>query len=599
MAISPSSSSSVTANEDHAVATTDDRDVEAQQPHVKASHFNLIFDQAGVNQAVLDYKYVGQGTHENPYQVEFLPEDPRDPMTFSNTKKWTITVMQAIATLAVAFVSTAYSGGLSELIIQFRVSTEVVILGMSLFVLGFAVGPLLWAPLSELYGRQKLFFISYAALTAFNAGAAGAPTMAALIVLRFFAGAFGSSPLTNAGGVIADMFNASERGSATALFAMAPFLGPTIGPIVGGYLGEAEGWRWVEGLMAIFTGTICIINALVIPETYAPVLLRRRAEELSKKTGKVYVSKVDAGRPRTTIGAQFKVAILRPWILLFKEPIVLLTSIYIALLYGNLYLNFAAYPIVFQLGRGWGPGKGGLAFIGIAVGMVIAVTGTFFDNKRYLRAVAAGGGVAPPEARLPPSLVGSILIPVGLFWFAWTNGPDIHWIVPIIGTTFFAAGLVLVFLSLMNYLIDSYVIFAASVLAANSVLRSLFGAAFPLFTTYMYQDLGNHWASSIPAFLALACVPFPFLFYKYGERIRMKCEFAAEAALVLERMRTKHEDITEEDALAEVAVEKVRRHSTTSRASAAGRVRSQSNASRASAGGMFRSKSKASQAGPA
>jgi MFS family permease len=67
------------------------------------------------------------------------------------------------------------------------------------------------------------------ALTAFNAGAAGAPTMAALIVLRFFAGSFGSSPLTNAGGVIADMFHANERGLATALFAMAPFLGPTIG----------------------------------------------------------------------------------------------------------------------------------------------------------------------------------------------------------------------------------------------------------------------------------------------------------------------------------------------------------------------------------
>lgn len=221
MTATPSSStSSVTAH---------DSDIEAQQSHAKASHFSLLFDQAGVTQEVLDHKYPGHGTHESPYVVDFLPIDPRNAMTFSQSKKWTITVLQAISTLAVAFVSTAYSGGLTEVLIDFKVSTEVVILGISLFVLGFAIGPLVWAPLSELYGRQILFFISLGGVTAFSAGAAGAPSMAALAVLRFFAGAFGSSPLTNAGGVIADMFTATERGMATALFAMAPFLGPTIG----------------------------------------------------------------------------------------------------------------------------------------------------------------------------------------------------------------------------------------------------------------------------------------------------------------------------------------------------------------------------------
>ncbi|RSL63394.1 hypothetical protein CEP54_005214 [Fusarium duplospermum] len=548
-----SSSSSVTANE---------VDIECQTVQTKASHFSLIFDQVGLDDAVLNYKYAGQGTTESPYLVDFLPNDPRNAMNFSQTKKWAITILQAIATLAVAFVSTAYSGGLTDILMDFGVSTEVVILGISMFVLGFAIGPLFWAPLSELYGRQIPFFISYMALTAFNAGAAGAPTMAALIVLRFFAGSFGSSPLTNAGGVIADMFDAQQRGLASALFAMAPFLGPTIGPIAGGFLGEHEGWRWIEGMMAIFTGVVWIINSLLIPETYAPYLLRRRAVALSKATGKVYIAKMDAGRPHTTVAAQFKVALLRPWILLFKEPIVLLTSIYMAIIYGTLYLCFAAFPIVFQQGRGWSPGKGGLAFIGIAVGMLFAVAGSIMDQKRYMRVAAANGGHAPPEARLPPTLVGSILIPVGLFWFAWSNGSDVHWIVCIMGSAVFSAGLVVVFLSLMNYLIDSYVIFAASVLAANSVLRSIFGAAFPLFTKYMYDDLGIHWASSVPAFLAIACIPFPFLFYKYGETIRMKCEFAAEAASVLQRMRNKHEEITEDQAVAEAEeAEKGRRAS--------------------------------------
>ncbi|KAI0156653.1 MFS general substrate transporter [Hypoxylon sp. FL1284] len=536
MSSSPeSSSSSVTATEP-------DRDVESQKPRSELSYFKRQFDQAGVTPATLEWKYRGSGTSDDPFIVDFLPDDPKNPMKFSKGKKWGITIIQAVAVLAVTFSSTAYSGGVSEVIREFNISTEVATLGISLFVLGFALGPLMWAPCSEMFGRQKLFFLTYMALTAFNAGSAGAPNIQALIILRFFAGTFGSSPLTNSGGVIADMFPATERGLATAIFAAAPFLGPSVGPIAGGFLGVGAGWRWVEGLMAAFTGVLWILATLLVPETYAPILLRKRAAKLSEVTGKVYVSKLDAGRPRKTAREEFKVSLSRPWILLFREPIVALTSLYMAIVYGTLYMMFAAFPIVFQQQRGWSPGIGGLAFLGVAVGMMASILYSVYDNNRYAKTSAAHNGQAPPEARLPPALIGSILLPVGLFWFAWTNGPEIHWIVSIIASGFFAAGLVLVFLSLMNYLIDSYVIYAASVLAASSVLRSLFGTAFPLFTSAMYTNLGIHWASSIPAFLALACLPFPFLFYRYGHAIRMKCKYAAEAAEVLTRMRTRTDD---------------------------------------------------------
>ncbi|UPK95480.1 hypothetical protein LCI18_006415 [Fusarium solani-melongenae] len=487
-----------------------------------------------------EHNYVGEGTESNPFLVKFLPNDPQDAMTFAPWRKWMITILQAIATLAVTFVSSAYTGGIREIIRAFDVSQEVATLGVSLFVLGFAVGPLLWAPLSELYGRQKIFVFTYFALTAFNVGAACAQTMPALLVLRFLAGAFGSSPLTNAGGVIADMFNHTERGLAGSLFGLAPFLGPAIGPIVGGFLGETEGWRWLLGLMAIFTGVFWILITLLVPETYAPYLLRQRARMLSERTGRVYISLLDAGQPPKSISSQLKVALTRPWILLFKEPIVLLLSIYISIIYGTLYMCFAAFPIVFQVGRGWSPGIGGLAFIGTAVGVSLATLIAIFENKRYVRLAAAKGGMLDPEVRLRLAMLGSVFIPIGLFWFAWTTYPSIHWAVPIVGSVFFGLGLVLVFLSLLNYLIDSYVVFAASVLAANSVLRSLFGAAFPLFTPHMYENLGVHWASSVPAFLALACVPFPFLFYKYGGRIRLKCKYASEAVQILQKMRAQH-----------------------------------------------------------
>ncbi|CCE30954.1 probable mfs-multidrug-resistance transporter [Claviceps purpurea 20.1] len=519
------------------------RDVEALSPTGKPSrpsHWSILLDQAGVDDEVLHHKYAGQGTPEAPFLVDFLPDDARNPMTFPSPYKWIVTITTAVSALAVAFTSSAYSSSVLQVGNEFHVSHEVAILGISLFVLGFAVGPLFWAPFSELYGRQKLFFITYLALTAFNAASASAPNATALLVLRFMAGAWGSSPLTNAGGVVADLFTARQRGMATCAFALAPFLGPTLGPIVGGFVAEAAGWRWVMRLTAIFTGTMCIFQALVVPETYAPVLLRKRAEVLSRQTGKSYRSRIDAASPRATIMSRLRLNLSRPWILLFKEPIVFMTSIYLAIIYGVLYMCFAAFPIVFQApypqGWGWGLGAGGLSFVGIMIGVMIAIFGTIVDNARYARTAAKHGGVAPPESRLPPAILGAVLLPVGLFWFAWTNGTNIHWAVPMTGSGVFGAGLVLVFLPLTNYLVDSYVIYAASVLAASAVVRSLFGAVFPLFTGYMYRDLGLHWASSVPAFLSLACLPFPLLFYKYGERIRSKCHYSAEAAAVLAQM---------------------------------------------------------------
>ncbi len=292
-------------------------------------------------------------------------------MGFPMWKKWTITLLVAFATLAVAFVSSAYTGGIEQIISEFGASQEIVTLGVALFVLGFAIGPLFWAPLSELYGRQILFFITYGLFTVFNAGAAGSQNVTTLVVLRFFAGAFGSSVLTNVGGLIADMFPASQRGLAISIFAAAPFMGPTLGPIVGGFLGQTRGWRWLEGLMAIFTGALWIIGTLTIPETYTP-FLRKRALALSKSTGKIYTSKLEIGK-ENPLTESLKIALSRPWILLLKESIVFILSIYMAIVYGILYLMFAAFPIVFQQKRGWGQGVGSLPFLCVAVGMLTAV----------------------------------------------------------------------------------------------------------------------------------------------------------------------------------------------------------------------------------
>lgn len=303
---------------------------------------------------------------------------------------------------------------------------------------------------------------------------------------------------------MADLFVAEQRGLALTLFNSMCFLGLVLGPIVGkyfysckikklerknilmnilgGFTGSAMGWRWVQGVMTIFTGVLAIIGITFFPETYAPALLRWRVAKLSKFTGLVYRSKFEE-KNHVTFSRLLKISLSRPWILLIREPIVLLLSIYIGLINGTFYLLIGAFTIVYGEQRGWTPGSVGLAFLGIAVGLIMGVFYCIWENRRYTRlAQPYIYGRPPPETRLPPAIVGACALPVSLFWFAWTNYPSIHCLSSIAACVPFGFGIMLVFVATFNYLVDSYVIYAASALAANAILRSSFGAVFRKFS---------------------------------------------------------------------------------------------------------------------
>jgi len=212
--------------------------------------------------------------------------------------------------------------------------------------------------------------------------------------------------------------------------------------------------------------------------------------------------------------------ILRPMKLLFFEPIILLLTIYTAFIYGILYLFLTAYDFEFGLNRGWEPGVSSLPYLGLLVGEILGAGVVLAFEPFYQRKKRENGGVVVPEARLPPMIVGGVCFAIGLFWFGWTSNKNIHWIVPTLSGLFTGLGLLTIFLQAINYIIDSFLRNAASALAANTFLRSLFGAGFPLFAYYMFQDLGIPWASTTLAIIAAACVPVPVAFYFYGAKLR-------------------------------------------------------------------------------
>jgi len=263
-------------------------------------------------------------------------------------------------------------------------------------------------------------------------------------------------------------------------------------------------------------------------------LLRKKAEKLRKETGeerwKAPIEKSNKSIPKT-----IALSLYRPFQLLFLEPMCFNLCLFSAILLGILYLFFGAFPLVFSTNHGFNLWQNGLTFLGLVIGQFVAVLVNPLFRKNYLHLVAEqraksgseGKHQRPePEFRLPPAIVGGILVPISLFWFGWTTYASVHWVVPIIGSIFFGTGMFLAFQGIWTFLVDAYPAYAASALAANVCARCILAAAFPLFGDQMYTNLGYQWASSLLGFLALAMMPFPYLFYRYGKSLRAKSKFA-------------------------------------------------------------------------
>jgi len=209
----------------------------------------------------------------------------------------------------------------------------------------------------------------------------------------------------------------------------------------------------------------------------------------------------------------------RPLRMLFQEPVILLITIYTAFVYGILYLFLTAYPIVFQQYRGYNSGVGALPFIAVIFGEALGATFVVSCEPWYMRRVKKNGGRPVPKARLIPMTLGAIVFPIGMFWFAWSGTANVSPWAPAMSGVCLGFSILTIFLQAINYLIDNYLFLAASALAANTILRSLFGAVFPLFSTQMFDNLGPPWASSLLGFIAVAAIPIPVLFYIFNDRI--------------------------------------------------------------------------------
>ncbi|DAA77192.1 TPA_exp: putative MFS multidrug transporter [Trichophyton benhamiae CBS 112371] len=465
------------------------------------------------------------GKIEDYKLVTFTVGDPENPKNWSKAYKWYCTMVVALTCFVVAFCSSVITADFKDLMEEFHVSQEVALLTITVFVIGFGVGPMAFSPASELVGRKPVYVSTVFLAVVFIIPCAVSKNIGTLLVCRLIDGIAFSAPMTLVGGTLADLWRTEERGVPMAAFSAAPFIGPAIGPLVGGFLSDAAGWRWLYWIQLILAGVVFLLITFTLPETYTPTILAKRAKKLQReKNDTSYVTEADLdSRP---MGEKLRIFMIRPFQLLFLEPIVFFLSLYMAMLYGLLYMFFVAYPIVYEEGKGYSASTTGLMFIPLAIGVVSSSFFAPLINKHYLTLVTKHNGKPPAETRLIPMMLSCWFIPIGIFIFAWTSYPHLHWIGPAIGGFPVGFGFIFLYNSCNNYLVDTYQHQAASALAAKTFLRSIWGACCVLFTTQMYERLGDQWASSLIAFLALACCAIPFVFYYKGDSIRRHSKYA-------------------------------------------------------------------------
>lgn len=465
------------------------------------------------------------GRTERYELVTFKPGDKENPKNWSKAYKWWCTMTVAITCFAVAFNSAVITADLTGVAKTFHVSEEVSLLTITVFVVGFGVGPMAFAPLSEICGRRPIYASTLLVAVIFIIPCAVAQNIGTLIVCRAIDGIAFSAPMTLVGGTLADLWRNEERGVPMAAFSAAPFIGPAIGPLVGGFLSDALGWRWLYWIQLILSGFCYCLITFTVPETYAPMILARRAKKMRKELqDDRYVTELDLDeRP---FGERLRIFLIRPFQLLLREPIVMFVSLYMSVLYGLLYMFFVAFPIIYQEGKGYDAGTTGLMFIPVAVGVLMSATLSPLVNRHYMTLVRKHNGKPPAEARLIPMMWSCWFIPIGLFIFGWTSYPRLSWAGPAMGGWPIGFGFIFLYNSANNYLVDSYQHQAASALAAKTFLRSFWGAAVVLFTIQMYHTLGYQWAGTLLAFISLACCAIPFVFYFKGAEIRKRSHYA-------------------------------------------------------------------------
>jgi len=316
---------------------------------------------------------------------------------------------------------------------------------------------------------------------------------------------------------VADIWKADKRGRSLSLLQLAPLLGAAVGPIVGGLVAEHIGWKWIFWIVSAFDGTLLVLYALFVQESYAPVLLARRASSRRSNTEKEGYTQFDP-----TLSNKLRASFLRPMKLLATRPVILVMSFLMAYNFGAYCLALSTFASIWTARYNQSETVSGLHYIAIGIGSTIATqAGGPLTDRIWAHLKTKSYGKVAPEYRVPLLVPGALLVPLGLLLYGWGAEKGLFWIVTDIGAAMFSGGVMMSSSSIVAYIIDEFGEHAASANAASRMLSNVMGFSFPLFAPQLYKHLGHGWGNSLLAFLYIAIGwPAPILLWKWGAKLR-------------------------------------------------------------------------------
>ena len=459
--------------------------------------------------------------------IVVLNRDDPESMEYrlSTVRKYYITLLVSFIAVVITALSSIWTFEGQFYQKKFHFGKEVDVLGITLFIFGLGLA-LFMSSVSEYAGRKVTFIFSLSGVFIFTIVTIWSPTLAGVFISRFLCGVFGSAFLSVANSVISDIFVNTAVGIPSIFISCSPFLGPALGPLLSAVFEHESRWGFYTLLIAVFVCLVLVI--FTYPETYKPILLVRKAKRIRKETGddRYYAPLEKQSKEVNFMTATFNNC-KRPLGLLLRDPMVLTLCFYTGLCLAIIYMFFVAFPIIYMQ-KVWSftAVECACCYLSIATGIMLAAPSSILIQRRYMRKVEENNGVAYPELRLEPLKLGGIITPIGLMIFAWTLYSNIHWFGSLVGAAVFGMGVFFNFTSIFSYLIDGYRLYAASAMAANSLMRSYMAGIFPLFTRYMFLRLGVNWAAFLLAMLCVVMIPIPFIFNRYGATLRAKSPYA-------------------------------------------------------------------------
>lgn len=457
------------------------------------------------------------------------PDDPECPRNWPASKKLPFVMVTSGMIVCVSFGSSVFAPSEAVFSAEYGVPAIVGQLGVSLWILGFFAGPTFFGPLSEVFGHLVPLTVAMVGMAIFQIPIAVGTNAATVLVSRFVSGAFGSGAFAVVSGTYFELYEPIPRGVALASSAVGINLGSTVAPIVGAYATyRGHRWQWGAWVTLLCDAVLLGLAAVFVRETSSRKILRLKARRLRFATQN-WALHAESEETPVALHDIVQRYLTKPVRIIVREPILLVLTAYLTLVYGILYLSFQAFPRAYQQ-RGWSVPASELPFLAVALGILLSfLTCSLFTVTWYKRKLVASNGLAVPEWRIPPMALGAAVLPPALLWFGWSG--NVHWLSQVVASFFVGYGVQLIFITGVIYLVDVYQHHTNSAMAIHIIIRSFISASFPLWSNSMYDRLGIAWGTSLLAFVCLVMCLAPLVFWYFGAKIRSWSRFSVGSAV--------------------------------------------------------------------